>query len=289
MRLFTCGKAGFLFCLYLLLMNSSVFGQQDTVASRPEKQREKVYKLHLKYELPVSALALGTSIFGFQALDRTSAMDVDQVARLNPNDINAFDRPVAFADPSKFAGAHKTSDLFLNISILSPLVLMAGKEFRKDWLDLLTLYLVSHTVDNAVYFAAAFPIRRARPLTYNPGLAPEAKSGIAMSNSFFSGHVSFAATSTFFAAKVFTDYKKIKGWKRIAIFAGASVPPVMVASYRLQAGKHFRTDVITGFVIGAASGILVPELHRKMQRNDRLSLSPFFTPGATGATVCLRL
>lgn len=282
-----CGKATFALCLFMIVFKNTSFGQTDSIP--PKKQKGEIYKLNLKWELPVSAAALGTSIFGFQALDRTSAYDISDVIHLDPNSINSFDRPVAFADPALFKSAQKNSDLFLNISVLSPVVLMIDKQMRKDWLDLLTLYLVSHTVDNAIYFAAAFPIRRGRPLTYNTGLTTEEKTGIAKSNSFFSGHVSFASTSTFFLAKVLTDYKNIKGWKRIGIFAAASIPPAMVGYYRVQAGKHFRTDVILGFLVGAGTGILVPELHRKIKQNNRVALSPFYAPGASGFTMTVKL
>lgn len=274
-------------CILLLSLFFSVEAlcQHDSAAS----EKVKLYRMHVKYELPAAVVALGASSFGFQALDRSSAFDPEDVARLDPADINRFDRPAAFKDPALFEQSHKTSDLFLNISILSPVLLMLDKQMRQDWLDLLTLYLVSHTVDNALYFAAAFPIRRARPLTYNEGLTMEEKTGVAKSNSFFSGHVSFAATSTFFLAKVLTDYKQIRGWKRIAIFSAAAVPPALVGHYRMRAGKHFRTDVITGFLIGAGTGIVVPQLHKSIRKSQRMSLSPFYGTEQSGFTLSVKL
>jgi membrane-associated phospholipid phosphatase len=32
---------------------------------------------------------------------------------------------------------------------------------------------------------------------------------------------------------------------------------------RVEAGKHFRTDVLTGAVVGSAVGLLIPYLHRR--------------------------
>jgi membrane-associated phospholipid phosphatase len=63
-------------------------------------------------------------------------------------------------------------------------------------------------------------------------------------------------------AKVYTDYHQIKGLKRIGIFTLAAIPPALVGYYRTEAGKHFKSDVITGFVSGAICGILVPEFHK---------------------------
>ena len=47
------------------------------------------------------------------------------------------------------------------------------------------------------------------------------------------------------------------------LYTVASIPPAFVAAYRMKAGKHFRTDVIAGFVVGGAMGIMIPDLHRR--------------------------
>lgn len=262
--------------IYLALIFPYIaFGQKDSTA------KEKVYKVNLKYELTGSVALLTASYFGFRELDRISDFTADDIAKLNIDKINAFDRPVASYSPDKFSSAQARSDFFLNFSIASPIILALDRRARKDWLDLITLYLVTHTVDNAIYFGAAFPIRRARPFTYNTAVPMEERIGDAKSNSFFSGHVSFAATSTFFLAKVYTDYHQIKGWKRLALFTAAAIPPGLVGYYRVQGARHFRTDAMLGMVIGAGTGILIPELHRKMQKSKHLSLQPYFSPVGT--------
>ncbi|MGX5820169.1 phosphatase PAP2 family protein [Chitinophaga lutea] len=274
--------------LFVLIAGIAQQAQAQSDSTLPSR-KEKIYNVNWKVELPVGVAALCISPFGFQALDRTSMFDKEDALALNPADINAFDRPGAFTDPAKFTISQHRSDLFLNISVLSPLVLALDKRVRKDWLDLISMYLVAHTFDNAVYFAAAFPIRRARPYIYNPEVPLDAKVGIAKSNSFFSGHVSFAATSTFFLAKVYTDYHGIKGWKRVGLFAAAAVPPSLVGVYRMRAGKHFRTDVLTGLLVGGASGILVPELHRNLRKHKQLSLSPYYSGEGSGVAVTIKL
>jgi membrane-associated phospholipid phosphatase len=122
-------------------------------------------------------------------------------------------------------------------------------------------------------------------LTYNPEVSMPDRTGIGKSNAFFSGHTSWSATSTFLLVKMYTDYHQIKGWKRIALYTGAAVPPGMVGYYRMRAGKHFKTDVITGLLLGAACGIGIPELHRVKKKNTNLSLQPFFFQGASGLTI----
>ncbi|WP_343702118.1 phosphatase PAP2 family protein [Chitinophaga sp.] len=275
-----CLQKNYILFFLFLCAGKAACAQSDT---------GKIYSVNWKYELPIPVAALTASYFGFQALDRTSAYKPEDLNGLNPDRINRFDRPVAFNNPALFKSAQKSSDLFLNISILSPVALMLDRRIRKDWLDLLSMYLVSHAVDNAIYFGAAFPIRRTRPYVYNPQVAEEEKVGIAKSNSFFSGHVSFAATSTFFLAKVYTDYHQIKGLKRVAIYSAAAVPPALVGFYRVRAGKHFRTDVILGFLIGASTGIVVPELHRRIRKNERLSISPFYGQEGSGLSLHVKI
>jgi membrane-associated phospholipid phosphatase len=267
----------------LFLCNFPGYSQTDSL---PEKTTpEKVYKMHLKYELPGAGVFVVASYFGFRALDRTATMTADEVAKLNVKNINSFDRSVVNMNPAGFEKAQSRSDFFLNFSIASPILLMVDKRIRRDWLDLLTLYMASHAVDNAIYFGAAFSVRRARPFTYNPDIPIELRTGEAKSNSFFSGHVSFAATSTFFLAKVLTDYHHIKGWQRVAIFGVAAIPPAMVGYYRMRSARHFKTDVLLGLLIGGTSGIVIPELHRITRKHNNISMLPYFAPGgASGLT-----
>lgn len=246
------------------------WGQPDSVSRSP-------YRVYRAYELPGSVAVLGASYFGFRALDRYASLDANEVTQLNPARINAFDRPVAHLDPAQFEAAQHRSDRFLNLSIATPLLLMLSKDLRREGLDLLTIYTTAHAVNNLLYFATTFSIRRARPLVYNPEVALTEKTGPAKSNSFYSGHVSFSTTATFFGAKVLTDYYRIKGWKRVAIFAVAAVPPILVGVNRMQAGKHFRTDVMTGFLVGAACGIGIPELHKRRQKATPWAFRPEFS------------
>lgn len=288
-------KSLFLLSCTLLFVTSSIAQSASTSASpvltdtSAGKLVDKVYHVQVKYELPAAALFIVGSSFGFKELDKVSEYTASDVVNLNPNDVNGFDRSVIFKDPSGYQRAHERSDMFLNASILSPLILALDKNIRRDWLSLATLYLVTHAVDNTLYFGLAYPIRRARPLTYNTALPVEERVGLAKSNSFFSGHVSFSATSTFFLVKVYTDYHQIKGWRRLLLYGAASVPPALVGYFRMEAGRHFKTDVLTGFVIGAASGILVPELHRNKKKDKGVSLSPFYSPQSSGFTMTVPL
>lgn len=288
---------GLLACVLLLAVTSVCAQKKGSIPSDttpPLRDTQyaapgKIYRVRLKYELPASGAFLVGSYFGFPALDRTAAFNLEDIRKLSPDKVNAFDRPVIFMNPDGFAKAQARSDLFLNISVLSPILLGLDKKIRRDWLDLVTLYLVTQAVDNTLYFATTFSIRRPRPFTYNPAISEDERIGEAKSNSFFSGHVSFSSTATFFLVKVYTDYHHIKGWKRIALFGAAAVPPALVGYHRMRAGKHFKTDVITGLIVGAATGILVPEIHRAKDKERKWSLHPYYAPEHSGFSVRLAL
>jgi hypothetical protein len=49
--------------------------------------------------------------------------------------------------------------------------------------------------------------------------------------------------------------------------------PAAVAYCRIRAGKHFLSDNIVGYAVGATAGVVVPQLH-KMASRQGISLSP---------------
>jgi len=86
-----------------------------------------------------------------------------------------------------------------------------------------------------------------------------------------SGHASTTAAFSFFTAQVLTDLHP--NWKnKYIIWATAASIPAAISFLRMRAGKHFATDVITGYLAGATIGYLVPMLHRK-ESNLKASLS----------------
>lgn len=269
----------------VLLFAQCAFTQNDS--STPK--REKIYRVNAKYELPIGAAGLILfSTVGYPAFAENRLMSEEDVLKLNPNDVNWFDRPVIFNSAKDYSTAIKLSDAFLNGSVLTPFLLALDKNIRKDWVDLLGMYMMTHTINNAFFLAVSAPVNRVRPLVYNPDQPMEERTGKTKRNSFYSGHVSNAAAATFFLAKVYTDYHHIKGWKRIMFYTVAAIPPAVVGHFRVKAGRHFRSDVILGFLTGATSGIMIPELHRiKMPKN--LSMSPYYSPEGTGISFTWRL
>jgi hypothetical protein len=49
--------------------------------------------------------------------------------------------------------------------------------------------------------------------------------------------------------------------------------PAAVAYFRLEAGKHFLSDNLVGYAVGATMGVVVPQLH-KVAAGQGVSLVP---------------
>ena len=60
--------------------------------------------------------------------------------------------------------------------------------------------------------------------------------------------------------------------KKLGLWSGAVLIPATAAYLRVQSGKHFPTDVMAGYAVGAAIGWLVPHLHKT---KTPLSIAPY--------------
>jgi len=278
--------------LLLCIGNSqALFGQIDNTSpvdkahKRDTNYSLKIYKTHPKWEIPVSLALIGSASLGYKWMDQRASLTEAQVLALNPETINSFDRPAAYYDPATFKNAQSKSDILMTAFVASPLFLVLDKKIRRDWADMLGMLLVAHAADNTIFFSSILLVRRPRPLTYNPALPLDAKTGVGKTNAFPSGHVSWTATSSFFIAKVYTDYHHIKGFRRLLIYTAAAAPPTLIGYYRVHAGSHFPSDAIIGGLLGAACGIGIPELHRITNRVSGLSMQPFSSYGSNGLSL----
>ena len=222
---------------------------------------ENVYGYNYWIDIPSIVLGFGFNFYGQERLRNYPRLDSSDYINLGPSDINRFDRSATRQDPEFANDAHNLSDFGLRIAPALPFLLGFDKEIRKDALNLSMMYLQMHSINASVYLISALNIRRKRPFVYNPDEIYERKSGPKSTDSFFSGHVSVVSASTFFMAKVYMDYHPEKKWKYL-YYGLASVPAIYTGYFRYKAGKHFPSDLIVGFAVGAAVGILTPELHK---------------------------
>ncbi|MGB0369657.1 MAG: phosphatase PAP2 family protein, partial [Flavobacteriales bacterium] len=131
-------------------------------------------------------------------------------------------------------------------------------------------------------------VRRPRPFTYNPDVAMHVKTERDARFSFLSGHTSITAALCFTTAKVFSDYSDNSTHKAL-VWTSAAVLPLITGVLRVEAGKHFPTDVISGYLVGGAIGYLVPWLHKRKPLTEGLTISPVGLRGGAGVYIGYRL
>jgi len=255
-----------------------------------DPKTEKVYAVKPLLEGGLGIAGLATTTYFFQEINDKGSFSVDD---LNRNDVPGFDRWALPDNSDKVDRAKKDSDFGFYPSIALPFTLFFSKNIRKDWLDISAMYLEAQAINGLLY--AASPLGpnfndRRRPQAYLTDISDDARGDEGNLNSFFSGHVSTAATGTFFFAKVLSDYNpQWTGRQRALIFGAASLPPLFVAVKRVQGLRHFPSDTVIGFGVGALVGILTPQIHKRWQRKHRsqLSIGGGYGAGAGGMGVSL--
>lgn len=273
------------FLLVLILITvviSNSFSQK-----RDSLKHISVYKVHHAIEIGISVVGLLSLSRLYSKSDENASLNESEVLKLNRSDVNGFDRSVLNYSEKDYNKGQNISDNLMTGTIVASALLFLDKDIRKDWLDISSMYIEAHLAATVLHQIGVNSVRRARPFTYNTNLPIEMRTGSNMSNSFYSGHTSSTAVSTFFAAKVYSDYHNLNTWQKMGIYTVATIPPLIVGHYRLVAGKHFRSDVLMGLVMGAATGILVPEFHKR--KKNKLTVLPVYDNGITGASLSFKL
>ena len=243
-------------------------------AGPPDSLKNQVYKLNLYVDIPVTGIAIATNFWGLAMVDKKPILDSMTILNLDANDVNRFDRSATRQDADFAPTAQTLSDYGMAASFMLPLLLLADKEIRRDWAPLLLLFLETQAITSNLFsWGAAVHIDRIRPLVYHPDVPYDDKTFKRNKNSFYSGHTSSSASASFFTAKVYCDYHPELGNKKYLVYSLALIPPVYTGFFRYKGMKHFPTDVLTGLVVGASVGILIPHLHKKTRSN--LSVRPF--------------
>lgn len=253
----------------------SIFALLISGAQGQEVSSEKVYKYNYKWEIPATVAGFALNAYGLDFLKDKPRLDSMTVVNLNRDDIWWFDRRATYQHEGNYESAQLMSDIGMNITLFLPALLALDDDIRKDWLDVLLIYLETQAIGANLYlWAGPGNNNRIRPFVYNPDFDLEMKLGGGAQDSFFSGHTLWTASASFFMAKVYSDYHPELGNKKYWYFAAALIPPAFVGYNRFKASKHFPTDILTGLALGAAAGILVPHLHKVNGKN--FTVAPFF-------------
>jgi len=243
-------------------------------AENKDSIRHSVYHVNYYVDVPVTCVATATAFWGLSIVTGKSPLDSLYVIRLDANDINRFDRSATRQDAGFAPTARSISDFTMGFSQAMPFLLFLDREIRRDWGGVLTLILETQAVTGNLYsWGGTVPFDRTRPMAYNENVAWNERTDARNRNAFYSGHTSMSASACFFTAKVFCDYHPELGNKKFLVYSLAAVPPAVTGFLRYKGLKHFPTDVITGLIVGAGVGVLIPHIHKRTGSN--LSVVPF--------------
>ena len=221
------------------------------------------YELKLKKEISIVGTGLGLGGAAYLLNKKMPLLSEMEISRLEEKGISSFEE---WATKQGSEKSDRASDILLFSSQLLPGILtLADKSMRKDYLRIGTLYSEVFLVNLGMTAFAKNAVRRTRPFVYDPDVALEEKMVKSARTSFYSGHSSETAAMCFLTARLYADYHPESKW-RPAVWAAAATVPAVTGYLRMRAGKHFPSDVITGYVMGAAVGYFLPKIHFKKKR-----------------------
>ena len=260
-----------------LILSVATKAQTGSDSSFSTTERPNPYTFKPKVDLP---LIIGGAIwdsYGFSQISNKDGLTEAQVLAKQKSDINWFDR---WAVHPYSHSIDQLSYIPFYVAVPLPLAVFAiDKKMRKDFWKLTALYGEAMILTGVLYTSAVHYVARSRPLVYESASPMETRRSSNSQNSFFAGHVALVGTSVFFIAQAYADYHPDSKYKW-AFYTGAGVITGLTAYWRNKAGEHFPSDIALGTVVGVASGLLTPILHRtKIIRNKHLSVLPVSSVG----------
>ncbi|MGB1247624.1 MAG: phosphatase PAP2 family protein [Chitinophagales bacterium] len=230
----------------------SIFLLQISFAQSP-------YKLSYQADITIPTVSIGLLTTSFFLEKNRDILTIEQIERLNAQDIWAFDRGVT---NNWNTTAAKASDGFLYTSIATPLLFLADKRTRQDFGKIALISTEVFMLNSGITFLTKELSKRTRPYVYNPNAPLEKKLDKGAQHSFFSGHTSTPAAMMFSSAMMYHHYFPDSKFKPL-VWTIAALIPAITGYLRVRAGKHYWTDVIVGYSAGALVGVSVPLIHRK--------------------------
>ncbi|MBS1939476.1 MAG: phosphatase PAP2 family protein [Bacteroidetes bacterium] len=163
-------------------------------------------------------------------------------------------------------GAHRASNiLFASAAAVSLAAAYAAPHGGQAWAPPV-MVLESGLLASGLTNSVKELVRRPRPYLHDPALTGKYAPGPKDRLSFWSGHTANTAAITFSTACLVQRSDAAPAMKTTAWITAAAVPACM-GYLRMRAGRHFPTDVLVGYAVGAAVGLLVPYVHRATKTN----------------------
>jgi len=278
------------FLIYVLSISTvtNSLAQKDSVepscsmCKYGSHNHENPYKKGFRAEVPFIAASAASLTFGFlmHSTNSTVPYSEGELGFLDRNDVNAFDRPATYYWNTR---AQRASDILRTGVIILPIIFLSNHHTRSDFGSLLIMGLEVTAITYGLTNGIKHIVNRTRPLVYNENAPLDERTNSVSRLSYFSGHTSITASFSFFIAKVMNDYHpNMKVGYKIAMWSFAAAIPAATGYLRVKGGRHFPTDVISGYALGAFVGWVIPELHKKKKLSKNLSVVPSFSYGSKG-------
>jgi hypothetical protein len=246
------------------------------------------FQLKKNTDIILSVVSVSALTTGFIILQK-DILPVSDLVFVSRNDIPQFERYIIDFDSADAAKAGEYSDILeLLCGIEAVVSIFSQQNSGKEILTNSTMYVEGLFICAGITEILKRSTDKKRPFVYNTELSDAQRTVSEALQSFPSGHTSFSAFSTFFAASLANNYMLIEEnlFLKILIFTNAAVLPAVTGYFRTEAGKHFWTDVAAGYALGAAIGLGIPALH-KISSFD-VSYTPVFNNEVVGVRMSLK-
>jgi len=242
--------------LLIVIVSASIEGQG---------KNNSPYSLSRGLDMTIAGIS-GGLLLGSMLINYTP-MDLNDIVSLKPGDVPDYDSK---AIDNWSVSSIKMSDVLLFSSIAVPGLLMSDKEIRSDYRNFSLVWAQSLFLTLGFTNFTKVLVGRPRPYLYADNASDDYKLKKDNKKSFFSGHTSISAVSWFLMASMYEDYRPESNILPY-LWTSAFLVPAYTAYCRYDAGKHFPSDVIAGYLVGSTIGILVPKWYTK--NNSRVNLS----------------
>ena len=245
-------KELFKIIIVVLIFQLCTLFSQSSVSNTP-------YKLDKNLDTYLVGFSLSANIIAKIKENQKAPLSEEEINNLNHENILKLDRKVI----NNWNIKSKTvSDVLLYSSIFIPSLLFSKDKIRSDSQNFTFIWLQAFSLNLGLTDLTKTVFGRKRPYLYGKKATMIEKLKHDNQRSFFSGHTSVSALSCFIAAQMFDDYYPNSKFSNYFWLLAGTIPAV-TGYMRIKAGKHFYTDVVVGYFVGASIGILIPSVHKK--------------------------
>lgn len=225
---------------------------------------QKIYKMSGVKDAPIFGTSLTLFMNGLYIEHKKDPITEVSLSLLSSPTVSGFENSAISQFSNK---ASLQSDYFKNGILAAPFALLLSKQGRDNAGEIFLMYAQVMALNGGVNLFAKNAVGRYRPYVYNSDVPIELKLTNTSRKSFFSGHTSHVASLSFFTAKVYSDLYPDSKW-RYLVWAGAATAPAITGYLRVKAGRHYPSDVIVGYGIGAIIGYFIPHIHKVTKKTN---------------------